>query len=56
MTSLYYCSHCKEYTLQNSCSACNNKTIERKPARFSPQDHYGLYRRELKKQQLKEEK
>jgi H/ACA ribonucleoprotein complex subunit 3 len=42
--------------MQNICSNCNKKTIERKPARFSPQDRYGSYRRELKKQQKKEVK
>lgn len=51
MTSLYYCNYCKKYTLQIQCTICSNKTSERKPPRFSPQDHYGKYRRELKKQQ-----
>ena len=51
MTGLYYCLDCKEYTLQNICPNCNKKTIEPKPARFSPQDNYGPYRRKLKKQQ-----
>jgi H/ACA ribonucleoprotein complex subunit 3 len=51
MSHLYYCHHCKEYTLQQVCPRCQDKTIEPKPPRFSPQDHYGKYRRELKKQQ-----
>jgi H/ACA ribonucleoprotein complex subunit 3 len=53
MTHLYYCSKCKEYTLETTCPRCKDKTHEPKPPRFSPQDHYGSYRRELKKQQIK---
>jgi H/ACA ribonucleoprotein complex subunit 3 len=54
MTKLYYCMQCNNYTMQSICPHCKNKTIERKPARFSPQDHYGSYRRKLIKQQKKE--
>jgi rRNA maturation protein Nop10 len=31
------------------CNSCREKAVSNKPARFSPQDHYGKYRRELKK-------
>lgn len=31
------------------CSRCNEKTISKNPPRFSIQDHYGEYRRKLKK-------
>ena len=48
-----YCSNCKSYTLDNKCNKCNEKTIDKKPMRFSPQDHYGKYRRELKKLEKK---
>ena len=34
---------------------CNTKTIDVKPAKYSPEDKYGKYRREVKKEQLKEE-
>ncbi len=55
MVSLYYCKYCDEYTLQNRCPRCNEKTIINHPARFSPQDRYGTYRRTLKRQQKGEE-
>jgi H/ACA ribonucleoprotein complex subunit 3 len=38
-----------QYTMQINCPKCNKKTISKKPPRFSPQDHYGEYRRKLKK-------
>ncbi|MBQ6218330.1 MAG: RNA-protein complex protein Nop10 [Methanosphaera sp.] len=45
------CRNCNEYTLQETCPECNEKTGVIFPARFSPQDKYGKYRRMLKKQQ-----
>jgi H/ACA ribonucleoprotein complex subunit 3 len=50
MSNLLYCKKCKEYTLNDICKKCNEKTISKYPPRFSPQDRYGNYRRELKKQ------
>jgi H/ACA ribonucleoprotein complex subunit 3 len=50
MTNLRYCKNCNEYTLNDLCSNCKEKTISAYPPRFSPQDHYGKYRRMLKKQ------
>ena len=49
MTKILYCSKCEQYTLDKICSACRGKTIIKEPARFSQQDHYGKYRRKLKK-------
>jgi len=51
MSNLFYCKNCKVYTLDKTCSKCNKKTVSKNPPRFSPQDHYGRYRRELKKLQ-----
>ena len=51
MSNLRYCKNCKEYTLEDICMKCNKKTISKYPPRFSPQDRYGKYRRELKKQE-----
>ncbi|MBR0471875.1 MAG: RNA-protein complex protein Nop10 [Methanosphaera sp.] len=45
------CNKCMEYTLQEKCPDCNEKTGVIFPARYSPQDKYGKYRRILKKQQ-----
>ena len=47
----FYCKNCKIYTLDKTCSKCKEKTISKNPPRFSPQDHYGKYRRKLKKLQ-----
>jgi len=49
MSNMFYCKNCKIYTLDKICSICKEKTIFKNPPRFSPQDHYGRYRRELKK-------
>ena len=49
MSQILYCTKCKTYTLDKLCSKCKTQTIVKKPARFSPQDHYGKYRRDLKK-------
>ena len=51
MSNLLYCKNCKVYTLDKICSKCKEKTISKKPPRFSPQNHYGEYRRKLKKLQ-----
>jgi H/ACA ribonucleoprotein complex subunit 3 len=51
MVNLLYCKNCKVYTLDNICIKCKEKTISKNPPRFSPQDHYGKYRRKLKKLQ-----
>lgn len=49
MSTLRYCEHCQAYTLDTICGTCKQKTILKYPPRFSPQDHYGAYRRKLKK-------
>ncbi|MBN1861984.1 MAG: RNA-protein complex protein Nop10 [Candidatus Thermoplasmatota archaeon] len=49
MSEILYCPQCQQYTMHPICTKCKGKTVSRKPARFSPQDHYGRYRRVLKK-------
>jgi len=46
-----YCTFCTRYTLEEDCPLCGRKTIKAEPARFSPQDIYGEYRRKLKKEE-----
>jgi H/ACA ribonucleoprotein complex subunit 3 len=46
------CPHCGKYTLENSCEACDLATVSPLPARYSPQDKYGSYRRAQKKNAL----
>ena len=41
------CSACGRYTLKAICSVCGGPTVNTKPARFSPEDPYGKYRRAL---------
>jgi H/ACA ribonucleoprotein complex subunit 3 len=47
---ILYCKKCDKYTLKETCS-CGEKAITTKPAKFSPEDKYGKYRRIAKKQQ-----
>jgi H/ACA ribonucleoprotein complex subunit 3 len=44
------CCVCKIYTLKETC--CEQKTHEIKPPKYSPDDKYGKYRREVKKEEL----
>ncbi len=50
--SILYCSNCKKYTLKETC-VCGSKTITTRPAKFSPEDKYGAYRRAYKKEHAK---
>ena len=44
------CPVCGDYTLEDACSRCGRNTERAGPARYSPEDRYGSYRRALKKQ------
>ena len=44
------CTVCDKYTLKNT--HCGQKTINIKPAKYSPQDKWGRYRREQKKNDM----
>ncbi|MBI4154625.1 RNA-protein complex protein Nop10 [Candidatus Woesearchaeota archaeon] len=43
------CPKCLEYTLKSLCEKCKSVTITIKPAKYSPEDRYGRYRRLAKK-------
>ncbi|MCU7497525.1 MAG: RNA-protein complex protein Nop10 [Ignavibacteria bacterium] len=43
------CKNCGRYTLREKCPICGGETFPTHPARFSPQDPYGRYRRLAKK-------
>ncbi len=43
------CTRCKEYTLQETCPRCGAAAKPNRPAKYSPEDPYGAYRRKLKK-------
>jgi H/ACA ribonucleoprotein complex subunit 3 len=46
-TLMYKCKECDAYTLEQTCPKCGSRTQNPIPARFSPEDHYGKYRRRL---------
>jgi H/ACA ribonucleoprotein complex subunit 3 len=43
-----FCKACRDYTLQEACPRCGGKAIPNVPAKYSPEDPYGEYRRRLK--------
>jgi H/ACA ribonucleoprotein complex subunit 3 len=43
------CAACGEYTLKEACPHCAAKVLDPRPAKYSPEDHYGEYRRRLKR-------
>jgi len=46
--ALLRCRACGRYTLSPTCPACGGPTARPGPARYSPEDRYGRYRRALK--------
>ena len=49
MKEILYCSKCDKFTLKENCT-CKNKTFSTKPARFSPEDKYGKWKKIYKKE------
>jgi len=47
---IHRCGSCGKYTLKDKCPDCGSVVTGTKPARFSPQDPYGKYRRRMKKE------
>jgi H/ACA ribonucleoprotein complex subunit 3 len=45
---LKLCTVCQEYTLHETCTHCGGQAAPNRPAKFSPEDHHGEYRRQLK--------
>ncbi|MDP3990267.1 MAG: RNA-protein complex protein Nop10 [archaeon] len=54
MKHINKCTQCLTYTLKDICQKCGAKTIQPKPPKYSPEDKYGQYRREEKKQEFKD--
>ncbi len=50
---LRQCRECSRYTLQERCPHCDAATQRVGPARYSPEDRYGTYRRALKRDHRK---
>ena len=53
MKHILGCTQCGEYTIRGTCSKCKVETVNPKPAKYSPDDRMGKYRREAKKEELK---
>ena len=49
-TLLRKCPQCGQYTLREQCPKCGGTTLMPIPARYSPDDRYGEYRRRLKRE------
>ena len=49
---IFKCSGCQIYTLEEECFKCGKATISPKPPKFSLEDKYAVYRREVKKKEL----
>jgi H/ACA ribonucleoprotein complex subunit 3 len=45
---ILFCKNCKEYTMEESCPICGNKSIPPQPAKYSPDDKYAELKREAK--------
>jgi len=52
---ILYCKSCDIFTIKKACPKCSFMTLSTKPAKYSPEDKYGHYRR-LAKQQIIDEK
>ena len=43
------CEKCRRFALTEVCPACKGRTKNPLPAKYSPEDPYGDYRRKLKR-------
>jgi H/ACA ribonucleoprotein complex subunit 3 len=55
MHKIRYCDACAQYTMQKNCSTCKGATRHAKPAKYSPEDKWGDYRRRAKAGETGEE-
>lgn len=46
---ILFCKSCHIYTLKKECPNCKSPAITQKPAKYSPEDKWGKYRRLAKK-------
>ncbi len=52
---IQWCRECDAPTLHDDCPRCGAKAVNPLPPRYSPDDPYGKYRRELKRRTRKEQ-
>lgn len=53
MKHILKCKKCYSYTLKEKCK-CGSEALSPMPAKYSPEDKYGKYRRETKQPTWKE--
>jgi H/ACA ribonucleoprotein complex subunit 3 len=46
------CTRCDRYTLEEVCPKCGARAASPIPARYSPLDPYGKYRRQAKRKEI----
>ncbi|MCD4703204.1 MAG: RNA-protein complex protein Nop10 [Methanosarcinaceae archaeon] len=56
MSRFRRCVQCGQYTLKDTCPDCGNRTRDPRPARYSPIDPYGKYRRISKRKGMLDER
>lgn len=44
---IHRCTGCRRYTMKDRCPECGGEVRTPHPARFSPEDRWGKYRRAL---------
>lgn len=54
MKHMLRCTVCKNYTFNQVCK-CGAAALDPKPPKFSPEDKYARYRREVKQEGRKEQ-
>ncbi len=57
MQHILKCQKCNKYTMKKTCNCSGTAavTIEIKPQKYSPEDKYGKYRREVKEEDRKKQ-
>ena len=50
MRHIFKCCSCNVFTMKEFCPKCNEAINTTKPARFSPVDKWGFYRRRAKRE------
>lgn len=54
MKHILKCRECGKFTMSEECS-CGGKALSPRPAKYSPEDKFGSYRRKAKKESLQKE-
>ncbi|MEA2037397.1 MAG: RNA-protein complex protein Nop10 [Nanoarchaeota archaeon] len=55
MNHIFICNSCGTYTMKDKCIKCGEATVRKIPPKYSSDDKYGKYRRQVKSESLKGE-